>query len=1011
VQVRHAYSSDDKWIGVSSDAPLPLDRWSSATFIYTGDEICLLLNRRITGRRLLYSTQMSPIKSQNSASKYFYVGSWVDRKRDQYIGDIGGLQFWNVIPQKYDQMLLDVEKQGTGEVNSKYQSLTPHIRGILGQPKGKEFAYKGGRIQEYEGGGIFWSENTGAHVVYGSIYKVYKGAYRVKLGWPLRDEDRGLLMRSRVSRFENGVILWSSSVGAFPVLGPICSHYMKLGRERGIMKMPISFPLGNNTQLFQKFSGGRIYHNPKFGTFEVHGAILDRYLKLLDRLGVLGWPISNEYKIYSALGLEIGRASRFEKGIIYRSRATGTFEVYGLILKAYLEQGGPAGKLGLPMSGEKTVAGSTIGVRYNQFTKGMIIWKPDMKIGLPVTSLQLYIDRVDMARGIDDGLGDSSPELMSQRWVMGQGQKNKNSMGQNINFNLKHNVNKVTPSTKIHFKIKLYDHDRASKNDYLGIINKSYGLKDFWGMESDGAGIYQRIPMSGKGADSPSTGAFVFSYRISTPPEKILKNQFREKGWWRFHNPKTPKLTKSQYASTFTDVDYIDDWFEAALNGWDAAFYLVYQTIAETGNCFGMSVEGLRAYHDQSLFPNPINRFSKSKALPSVNIRHGYQLGNIAVNWIVGRMASLEAFLPIACYRSVKKEIDRRGPVIVSVYNYSEERGHSVLAYDYDSGKRRTEYARIYIADPSFEFREGQSRDDSFIAVYPNNTFKIFKGGNVSYSSDKTLMFHTPYNIVSKQPRSPYAQFLAYSALVAGTLMIFGDAETQTLSVDGKPYMEKINGKKTIYFADFPDFSLIPIAAANGASQPSLFAGKRVFPNKIDMELKGRRTGSYRKFIQTKNCMIDLKSPIARMAKDVISVDSLQSPRPLVSLKTTQNSKTSDLEYMIVADPKGRSGIKYKITLPQEKNIIKRVGVARRGGALEIETGGSQSPISIGLEIGSGENVKKSFIRNITPLASDKAIRIRPCYWDSPVGDVLLERLSAFNGGVLEKKIIRGYSR
>jgi len=190
-----------------------------------------------------------------------------------------------------------------------------------------------------------------------------------------------------------------------------------------------------------------------------------------------------------------------------------------------------------------------------------------------------------------------------------------------------------------------------------------------------------------------------------------------------------------------------------------------------------------------------------------------------------------------------------------------------------------------------------------------------------------------------------------------------------------------------------------------------MFAGKGVFPDNIAMTLRGIRNGNYTKSIQTKNCMLNLKSSISRRAIDKVIVESLRTPQPLVQLNTSQLSKTSELEYMIMMDPKGRDRRKYTISLPQKKNRDVRIRVAKRGGALEIETGGSQQPISVNLEIAVGDTIKKSVVRNIIPSTSDKAVRIRPCYWDSPAGEILIEKLSALDGGVVEKTIVRGSSR
>ncbi|MDZ7712269.1 MAG: hypothetical protein U5L06_03775 [Rhodovibrio sp.] len=106
---------------------------------------------------------------------------------------------------------------------------------------------------------------------------------------------------------------------------------------------------------FARFQHGRIYASPDSGAFEVHGAILLRYLKLGGPLGALGLPLSDEEDVVAGqttggMRRVSGKVSRFEQGTIYWSSQTGAHEVTGKIREFYEDNGGPNSDLGYPTS-------------------------------------------------------------------------------------------------------------------------------------------------------------------------------------------------------------------------------------------------------------------------------------------------------------------------------------------------------------------------------------------------------------------------------------------------------------------------------------------------------------------------------------------------------------------------------------------------------------------------------------------------------------------------------------
>ena len=101
-------------------------------------------------------------------------------------------------------------------------------------------------------------------------------------------------------------------------------------------------------------------------THRVCGAICEKWIRLGADRG-FGAPVSRE--LPSALGW----MQHFTNGkVIDWSGTTGAFEVHGVIGRTYLEEGGDASLLGLPVSDEQPN-----GVRaFSLFQNGRIDWAP-----------------------------------------------------------------------------------------------------------------------------------------------------------------------------------------------------------------------------------------------------------------------------------------------------------------------------------------------------------------------------------------------------------------------------------------------------------------------------------------------------------------------------------------------------------------------------------------------------------------------------------------------------------
>ncbi|MGY1811922.1 reprolysin-like metallopeptidase, partial [Blastococcus sp. SYSU D00820] len=164
--------------------------------------------------------------------------------------------------------------------------------GPLGYPIGDDSPAPGGFMTQFAGGTIYWSAATGAHMIRGAILQRYvaHGGPAV-LGYPIADDGGTADGTGALVRLQGGVIYWSPATGAHVVRGAILSHWDALGRQRG----PLGYPIGDDSPApggyMTQFAGGTIYWSAATGAHMIRGAILQRYVAH-GGPAVLGYPIA-----------------------------------------------------------------------------------------------------------------------------------------------------------------------------------------------------------------------------------------------------------------------------------------------------------------------------------------------------------------------------------------------------------------------------------------------------------------------------------------------------------------------------------------------------------------------------------------------------------------------------------------------------------------------------------------------------------------------------------------------
>lgn len=177
-----------------------------------------------------------------------------------------------------------------------------------------------GKYQSFEGGTIYWSWPTNAHSIQGEIAKLYDRLKGVtgRLGFPLANEQpakpspqgsTGTFQRfeggpsdglpnGETWDFSQGVSVYASKHGAYPVWGGIRRCYASLGGTSSMLGFPTSLEMEaatspqGTTGWYQRFEGGIIFYCDDYGGIPVTGSILLPYDEFRGTAGQFGFPKS-----------------------------------------------------------------------------------------------------------------------------------------------------------------------------------------------------------------------------------------------------------------------------------------------------------------------------------------------------------------------------------------------------------------------------------------------------------------------------------------------------------------------------------------------------------------------------------------------------------------------------------------------------------------------------------------------------------------------------------------------
>jgi uncharacterized protein with LGFP repeats len=270
--------------------------------------------------------------------------------------------------------------------------------GPLGIKDGGVYPAGTGFGQNFAGGKIFFTPETGAHAMRGAILDEYQslgGPADGDLGFPTIDEGDGKAPGSRNTTFsaaDRPVIFWTPDTGARVVRGAINAAWDRLGGSAGVLGVPTDDEAHSGDRISQTFSGGQLAWDRKTKAFSTTPPELADQLVNLEipgdvttaiaaarraaggPLGPLGAADGGQYAIGSD-----GAGQNYAGGKIFYSPAGGANVLTGQVLAKYESVGGPEGDLGFPTSNENDggLAPMSMIASFAAADQPVIFWTPD----------------------------------------------------------------------------------------------------------------------------------------------------------------------------------------------------------------------------------------------------------------------------------------------------------------------------------------------------------------------------------------------------------------------------------------------------------------------------------------------------------------------------------------------------------------------------------------------------------------------------------------------------------
>jgi hypothetical protein len=935
------------WCGTTTEffTHLQTNKWYVADLVYDVDTLGLFIDGNLVSVHAFPNGTLATM-----TGKDLDIGVWVDGARNHFAGQIAAVKLYAGIPADLEAALDEHRTSPEWFISFKYEQLKGTVN--LGNPKdAPTYDYNAQAwLQDYDNGLMMYNESIGtAFEMHGAIWGYYKtltSAERADFCYLVSDEGNTTKPGGRKSVFRKGGIYWSGATGAIPVTGQIYVDYEMWGESKFI-----GFPKSKATNIAsgvqQVFEGANVYYkNGASNAFEVHGAILTKFLNT-GGVSKWGYPVSNEEDIKNN-NTSIGRISEFEGCTIYWSGASGAYEVHGDIRQKYRDLKGPLSQLGFPTSDEGNVPGGN-GARYNTFQHGSILWFGNWSNMYVCYPFKIFHGRVDSveSEGLFMGqndlywrttIDDNGHQIYNQRFPS-SGDYDGHDI-YDLNQELNCLITPNDPNRNIKLTMDIWESDSGAPfgggDDHLGVYTKTFNMANAWGLAENNGVI--------------SSGKFSMINNITIAIHPQINESVLSMGqkWWGVQNKGTNELSYDQYGEAFLDIDSQPEWWDL-LDWIDKLYYqLAIKGIAAGGNCFGMSLESIYSWKHRSLFSLPLDRFTNwNTCVNEFNVKHEYQAGSQAIWWFVGKFLSGETHDPKSVFTDTMNAFySGNDPVVCIAQNWDFSGApHCIRPVGWDTSSKPW---KMTMLDPNFP-----ATTRTLFVDPDQNTFS-YDGGN-KYSGGEWSggrFYYMPYTTLCEYPRSPIWDLILL--VLTGTILFLGsDAETQSLTDENGTDLD-IFGQDTINRQKSKKVVENKFFSVKG------FGGRGVLTS--EMHMRTERDSSFSRIIGNAALATDfnMNMTLGQMMSNKSVGNNMQSLANNTQLNSLKNRKMSS----IVNDTKTLTTLSPDVVkaisdlqkmIPVEKNFVHNVKGNKANGQFQYAVMHQMSAFQLQSNIGNGE--------------------------------------------------------
>ena len=683
------------WAGVDTADSLDLriGTWYFVDLVYDLDTLSLFVDGSLVTACPFPDGTLVP-----ATTSELVLGVHPDLVRWPFEGDIALLQIYNGVPEGDEWQVDRVRGDAEWRIRLKENELRPDFD-LGARQGGIGFDGESGmRLQRFEHATIGYRPDLpGAYVIYGAIRDRWEAAgVARRLGALVADEADARAEGSRRSVFEKGAIYWSPETGAWELFDRAYIDYEQLGGSASVVGLPVAAQEELPGGAMQRFDRGRLYlKSGATRAFEVHGAILERYLAT-GGPGAWGFPISDEEDVLRAGTFRRdppstgARQSRFEACTFFWSAATGAHEVHGDILAAYRSVNGPGlpnddeyNGLGLPITdGADLPSWAGIG-QFNAFEHGSIVFDGTASRICPAFRLGIGLAQTQEAEGWGQGQNDLYFEIVLQcngvaverRRVPEHGSFGGDN-SHDLDLLLDYLVVPNDPELRITLTVDVWDEDGAfgGGDDHLGTFTKELSIANGWGLFESESGVFS--------ANFGKVDRLDWQVQPRQPPRA-------PRDFWETGNHATPSIDYSQYAAAFVDVDDDPEWTDPSDWAQRAYFALAIEDAATGGNCFGLCTEALYAWMGRG-YGTPLARFKAPDwelVRNAVNIKHLYQVGSDVLGHLHDQKE--DGMTPAAIFRETRRRYLAGEPSVIAMHSGAGYTGygHAVLPFAWDDSQ------------------------------------------------------------------------------------------------------------------------------------------------------------------------------------------------------------------------------------------------------------------------------------------------------------------------------------